>query len=516
MKPASDTLTARNPATGADLGTWRDATPAEVDAACRAAAAAAPALRALTPAARAGFLDALASAIEGLGDELLATAHAETALPMPRLQGERARTTGQLRLFAGVVREGSWVEARIDRALPQRQPLPRPDVRRLLIALGPVAVFSASNFPFAFSVAGGDAASAFAAGCPVVVKGHPGHPGTSALIAGAALRVAREHGLPDGTFALLQGAGHGVGLALVRHDAITAVAFTGSLRAGRALHDAAAARTVPIPVYAEMGATNPVFVLAQAATARAGAIATALAGSATLGVGQFCTKPGLIIGHGDGFAALTDALAIALRAAPAGTMLYAGLRANYVAGLARLRAVPGVRVLVAGDDDAGAGGCRAAPALIACDAATLHAHPELSEECFGPVTVAVRCSGRDELIALARALPGQLTATVHGDDAELDAHRDLLDLLANRAGRVCIGGVPTGVEPCPAMHHGGPYPATTDARSTAVGTAAIARFARPVCWQNCPDRLLPAELQDANPRGIWRLVDGETSRTAIG
>ncbi len=483
--------------------TFPDTTPADLAAACAAAAAAFPLYAALAPAARAAFLEKIADELLALGDPLLETAGRETNLPRARLEGERARTCGQLRLFAALVREGSWVDARIDPALPDRKPLPRPDLRRMLRPLGPVAVFGASNFPLAFSVAGGDTASALAAGNPVVVKAHPAHPATSALAGAAVTRAVAACGLPAGTFALVHGAGPDVGLALVRAPEIAAVGFTGSQRAGRALFDAAAARPSPIPVFAEMSSANPVFVLPGALRERGAALAEGLAGSFTLGVGQFCTKPGLVVGvaspEWDAFGA---ALAARARAVPAAPMLHPGIAENFARGVAAVSAVEWL---------AGAPG----PAYVArTDAATFLATPALAHEVFGPFTLLITARDAAELRSLAAALEGQLTATLHGTPEDLAAAADLAALLAHKAGRVLCNGFPTGVEVAPAMQHGGPYPATTDTRFTSVGTAAIFRFARPVCYQNFPDALLPAALQNANPLGLLRLVDGQPTRDA--
>lgn len=494
---------------GGEQGAFEEASLELVDRAAGAAAETFPVYRRLPAEARAGFLDAIASAIEG-SDGLLEAAHAETALPLPRLAGERARTANQLRMFAALVREGSWIDARIDRARPQRTPLPKPDIRRMLVPIGPVAVFGASNFPLAFSVAGGDTASALAAGCPVVVKGHPAHPATSERAARAVVRAAAESGVPAGVFSLLQSTRHDLARALVQHPEIKAVGFTGSLRAGRALFDAAAARAEPIPFYAEMGSINPVFVLPGALAERSESLAAGLKDSVTLGVGQFCTNPGLVIGiGGPHFDTFVQQLESLMRSVPAGPMLTPSICRAYEAGVQRLSAVPGVSMLrsaAAADEPLGQ------PSLFVTDAVTFIRQHELGEEVFGPSTLVVRCGSREELERVARHLQGQLTATVHGTAADLDASASLVSLLEQKAGRVIVNGYPTGVEVCPSMQHGGPYPATTDARSTSVGTAAIHRFARPVAYQGFPQPLLPGELQDANLRGIWRLVDGELTK----
>ena len=510
---SSSTFQASNPATGQKVSpVFHEATAGEVDAACGLAAQAFSTLRRSAPSQRASLLRGIADQIMSLGDALLTRAMEETALPRPRLETERGRTCNQLKLFADVVEEGSWVDARIDRAIPDRQPIPKPDYRRMLIAIGPVAVFGASNFPLAFSVAGGDTASALAAGCPVVCKGHPAHPGTSEIVARAIQQAIVSCGLPAGTFSLIQGAGIDVGVALVRHPAIKAVGFTGSLRGGRALFDEAARRPEPIPVFAEMGSTNPVFVLPGAIKERGDSIAQALVGSVTLGVGQFCTKPGLVFvpcGAGDGLVRKTAEL---LEAAPAGVMLHEGIRDNFERGAARVGAVAGVETAVKGGRTEGAG-CGERARMFLTSAQNLIDHPEIAEEVFGPSTVAVTTSSRDEVLNVARNLGGHLTATIHGTADDLNEWAELVEILQGKVGRIIFNGWPTGVEVTHATQHGGPYPATTDSRVTSVGTAAILRWARPVCWQNFPDAALPEELRDGNPRGIWRRVEGKLDRS---
>jgi 2,5-dioxopentanoate dehydrogenase len=491
--------------------TFREAAPADIDAALAAAEEACAGYRRLAPTRVAEFLEAIGAELMALGPALIERAQAETALPAARLEGERGRTVGQLRLFAEVVREGSWVEARIDRALPDRRPAPRPDLRRMLVPIGPVVVFGASNFPLAFSVAGGDTASALAAGNPVVVKAHPGHPGTSELAAGAVRAAALAAGVPAGVFALLHGASPAVGLALVRHPRTRAVGFTGSLAGGRALFDAAAARPDPIPVYAEMGSVNPVFLLPEALAERGPAIGRGLAESVTLGVGQFCTNPGVVFAvRSEVYAALASGVAAAVAAVPAGTMLTPGICDRYRADVAAAASVPGVRLLA--QSPASAGPMQGRAQVLATDLATWLGQPALRREVFGPATLLVECDSVAQLVEAARALEGQLTATVHGTAEELARSGELVDALSQHVGRVVFNGFPTGVEVCHAIQHGGPYPATTDARTTSVGTAAIGRFARPVCFQNAPAALLPPALRDENPLGIWRLVDGAWTR----
>lgn len=491
------------------LPVFRSAGAAEVEQAVQLAVAAVPELARRSGAQRAQLLRAIADELEAAKADFERLVPLETALPQARATGELGRTCGQLRLFAALVEEGSWVDARIDHADAQRQPLPKPDVRSLRTALGPVVVFGASNFPLAFSVAGGDTASALAAGCPVIVKAHPAHPATSER-AGAAIAAAVQRcGFPPGTFSLLFDAGHAVGAQLVRHAAVCAVAFTGSTAGGRALMDLAAARPQPIPVFAEMGSINPVFVLPAALAARGAAIAAQLHASVLQGVGQFCTSPGVIVvpagAAGD---ALRDALQVSFAASAAAPMLTAGIARRHAEGAAQLAASAGVNALVA---PAQPPGC-AQPGLFEVSAETFLRDAALQEEVFGPTSLIVRTADAAQLQQLAAALPGQLTATLFADADDHAAVAPLLDALSRVAGRVLMNGVPTGVEVCAAMVHGGPYPASSDARSTSVGTAAIERFARRVCYQNIPDALLPTALQEANPLGIARLVDGVLQR----
>jgi 2,5-dioxopentanoate dehydrogenase len=509
------TFRATNPKDGSTLEpAFHEATGTEVDAAFSAAADAFEAGRRKPAAEIAAFLERIATELEARGEALVARAMAETGLPEARLVGERGRTVGQLRMFAALVKEGSWVDARIDPALPDRKPLPRPDLRRMLVPIGPVVVFGASNFPLAFSVAGGDTASALAAGNPVVVKAHPAHPGTSELAGTAIVAAAEATGMPPGIFSLLHGPSPELGRALVTHRVARAVGFTGSLGAGRALHDAAAARPEPIPVFAEMGSVNPVLVFPDALRARGAEIAKGLAQSATLGVGQFCTNPGLVLALQDeGLDAFVAEAGQAISAAPPGVMLHAGIAARYHSGISTWRGIPGV--VVAGEGQRDDGPAQGAATLFRTTDRVFLEDRRLQEEVFGPTSLVVGCASREALERVVGALAGQLTVTVHATERDLVEFASVLARLADKAGRVVFGGFPTGVEVAPAMQHGGPYPATTDARSTSVGTAAIYRFARPVCFQNAPAAVLPPELQDANPRGIWRLVDGELTRAGL-
>ncbi len=464
---------------------------------------------------RAEFLEAIADEILAIGDALIERANAETALPKERLTGERGRTMNQLKMFATLIREGSWVEARIDLAQPDRQPLPKPDLRRMLTPLGPVAVFGASNFPLAFSVAGGDTASALAAGCPVVVKAHPAHPGTSELVARAIVAAVEKTQMPAGVFSMLHDRGHEVGTALAKHPLTKAVGFTGSLRGGRALFDVAAARPDPIPVYAEMGSTNPVFILPGALSERGEALAEGMKNSVTMGVGQFCTNPGLTIGlGGDDFSKFTTKLGTLITDAPSGTMLYPGILTAYDQGVKQLGAIEGVNK-VQSNHTAELSRTEARAAMFTTDAVNFLQHRELGEEVFGPSTVVVSCGSNEELEKVASNLEGHLTATIHGTESDLAEFAWLVSILENKVGRLIFNGFPTGVEVCASMQHGGPYPATTDSRSTSVGTAAISRFARPVSYQNFPQSALPVELQNKNERGLWRLVDNQFTKESF-
>lgn len=503
-----------NPATGESLpGFFQEATPTEVAQACEQAKEAFGEYRKKSGAEKALFLEQIAQEIEALGDELLTRAQAESGLPLPRLTGERGRTTGQLRLFAEYLREGSWVDARIDTALPDRQAsvapaLPRPDLRQMLRPLGPVGVFGASNFPLAFSVAGGDTASALAAGCPVVVKAHPAHPGTSQLVGDAIQRSVSACGLPAGTFALVHGRTTAVGMAIVEHPAIKAIGFTGSFRGGKALFDAAARRPEPIPVYAEMGSTNPVFFLPKVLKEKGGPLALAYINSVTLGVGQFCTNPGLAVVQQSAEAdTFVQEAGKAVMQTQSAAMLTQGIQRAFTEGIGKLSKAAGVQIVA--QATAVESFAHGTPTLLTTTADTLLTNSAIAEEVFGPGSVLVKADSREQLLAVARGLEGHLTATVYGTDDELLEYADLLEILEQKVGRLLINGFPTGVEVSHAMQHGGPYPATTDSRSTSVGTNAILRFARPVCYQNFPDTLLPDELKKTNPLNIWRLVNGK-------
>jgi len=501
-------LRALNPATNEAFGpAFVEPDAAAIEAACVAAAAAFDVYREIDPSARAAFLEAIAAEIEAIGDELIQTAMAETGLPRPRLEGERGRTTGQLRLFAQVLRRGDWIGARIDPALPERKPLPRADLRQRFIPLGPVAVFGASNFPLAFSTAGGDTASALAAGCPVVVKGHPAHPNTGELVGAAVRRAVAACGLPEGVFALLTGQSHALGGTLVRDPRIKAVGFTGSRAGGLALMRIAAERAEPIPVFAEMSSVNPVLLMPAALAARAEALGAAFIGSLTLGAGQFCTNPGLILAlDGPDLERFTAAATAALTAAQPHVMLTPGIFGAFEQGVDRLSGRDGVKLLARGC--VGDGVNQAVGALFEVDAATFLADEVLGHEVFGSSSVIVRVPDVATLTALLERLEGQLTATLHLDADDAELARGLLPILERKAGRILANGWPTGVEVSHAMVHGGPFPATSDPRGTSVGTRAIERFLRPVCYQDIPDTLLPPALQAGNPLGVARAIDG--------
>ncbi|WDM66934.1 aldehyde dehydrogenase (NADP(+)) [Xanthomonas cucurbitae] len=485
---------------------FASASAQDLEQACALAHAAFDAYRDTSLEVRAGFLETIAEQILALGDALIERAMRESGLPRARLEGERGRTVGQLRLFANVVREGSWLQARIDPAMPQRTPLPRADLRQRHIALGPVAVFGASNFPLAFSVAGGDTASALAAGCPVVVKAHGAHPGTSELVGRAIQAAVAQCGLPEGVFSLLFDAGIEIGAQLVADARIKAVGFTGSRGGGMALVKIASARREPIPVYAEMSAINPVYLLPHALEARASALGKAFVGSLTLGAGQFCTNPGLLLAIDspalDGFiVSVTQALQEVSPAA----MLTTGIGHAYAQGVQRLDAHPQVVTLARG---AAADTGRCPAALFGTDADAFLADEALQAEVFGASSLLVRCKDIAQLRALSEQLEGQLTATLHMDDGDSELAGALLPVLERKAGRILVNDWPTGVEVCHAMVHGGPFPATSDSRSTSVGTLAIDRFLRPVCYQDLPAALLPAAVAHGNPLGLWRRVDG--------
>lgn len=508
-RQAETRFTAVNPATGETL--TPDFSSAGADAvaeACALADEAFPAFAATDPETRAAFLERIADNIMGLGDDLIVRAMAESGLPRMRLEGERGRTVGQLKLFAGVVRQGDFLDATIDPAMPDRAPLPRPDLRRVNVAIGPVAVFGASNFPLAFSVAGGDTASALAAGCPVVVKGHPAHPGTGELVARAIAQAVKDSGLPEGVFSYLPGETNELGAALVRDPRIQAVGFTGSRGGGLALVRIAAEREEPIPVYAEMSSINPVVLFPAALAARGEALGKEFVASLTMGAGQFCTNPGLVLAiDGPDLDAFIASAAAAMTDAAPATMLTPGIHASFEQGVDALAGHDAVKTVARGK--VGDGVNQAVGAIFDTTAEAFLADRALSHEVFGSSSVVVRCRDMAEIARVIAGLEGQLTATLQMDAAdEADAVR-LVPVIARRVGRILANGWPTGVEVAPAMVHGGPFPATSDGRTTSVGTLAIARYLRPVCFQNLAPALLPAALDDANPWGIARRLDGK-------
>jgi len=494
---------------------FHNATPEEIHNAVAAAAEAFAQTRTYSASRLADFLDKAAEEINALGDELLQTADMETGLGIPRLTGERGRTTGQLHAFAQLLREGSYVEAIIDTALPDRQPAPRPDIRRMRFPIGPVGVFSASNFPFAFSVAGGDTASAWAAGNPVIVKAHPGHPATSELVATAINRAIAASGFPQGWFSLLQGSTVEVGQLLIQHPLLEAVGFTGSLRGGRAIFDTVAQRKRPIPVYAEMGSINPVLIMPGAVAARSETLAEGLAASATMGTGQFCTNPGIVFMlDGAETQSFISNYVNKMAARPSGVLLNEQIEGGLEHAVAATQARSAVHTLTGGfvvDGDS----FSFANTVMKTTGTDFVADAALQIEHFGPVTMFVVCASPDELNSALQALHGNLTATIHAEATELDSAKPYFDLLREKVGRLLWNGFPTGVEVVYAQMHGGPYPATTASATTSVGLTAIQRFMRPVAFQNLPDQLLPDALKNANPLHIWRIINEVNTKDAI-
>lgn len=499
----SNTFQGVNPANGESLAPqYFEATKDEVDQAVEKAEEAFQVYRLKSGNERAEFLESIADEIMALGDELIDRCSRETGLTEGRLTGERGRTVNQLRLFAEVIREGSWVDARINKSDSA------PDIKSMKMALGPVGIFGASNFPLAFSVAGGDTASALAAGCTIVVKAHPAHPGTCEMIATAIQNAIKETGMPDGTFSMVQGTSHEVGLGIVEHPLTKAVGFTGSFKGGKALYDAATNRPEPIPVYAEMGSTNPIFLLPGALKEKGDELAEGLVNSVNLGVGQFCTNPGLVAYEdSDEARQFQQTVTQHFKEAGAGTMLTAGIQSAYKQGLDKLLQQEGVSLVANGEENGTA--TEGVPHLLNVSSKNFLANKSLEEEVFGPSTLTITADGKQDLVEIAENLQGHLTATLYGTEEDLEQYSELVTVLQRKVGRLIFNGFPTGVEVNHAMIHGGPFPATTDSRTTSVGTTAIERFARPVCFQNFPDSQLPDELKDDNPLGIWRLENGE-------
>jgi len=497
-----------NPASGEKIQpAFASSSKADVEAACRLAHDAFDSYRNISLEQRAVFLETIADEILALGDSLVERVMAESGLPEGRVIGERGRTMGQFKLFAKVVREGDWAGARIDAALPERQPMPRADLRMRHIPLGPVAVFGASNFPLAYSVAGGDTASALAAGCPVIVKAHPAHPGTSELIGKAIMSAVKKCGMPDGVFSLIFDSGYELGIDLVANPHIKAVGFTGSRSGGLALMDVAAKRPEPIPVYAEMSSINPVFLLPNALKARADTLASGFVNSLALGSGQFCTNPGLVIGlAGDDLNRFIETASAALSGVPTQTMLTANIHKAYIKGVEDLSANDAVSDIAKGQSSSQPNQCQAQ--LYKTTAQDFLADARLSAEVFGSSSLVVECSSVEDFFMIAENLEGQLTATLQLDDPDMNLAKRLLPILERKAGRILCNGFPTGVEVCGAMVHGGPFPASSDSRTTSVGNVAILRFLRPVCYQDVPAALLPAEVDDENTLSINRIHSG--------
>ena len=486
---AGGTTFRSDPVSG-EAATFQSGGKAEIDAAMQAAESAFEIYGWTSREDRAAFLEAIADEIEARGDDLTAHGAAETGLPEARLTGERGRTTGQLRLFADHIRKADYLDVRLDAAMPDRAPLPRPDLRMVQRPLGPVGVFGASNFPLAFSTAGGDTASALAAGCPVVVKGHPAHPGTAEIVAEAIHAAIEACKLHPGVFSLIQDGQHDLGRALVQHPLITAVGFTGSLRGGRALFDLCAQRPVPIPFFGELGSVNPMFLMPNAVARRGAAIGTGWAGSLTMGAGQFCTNPGVAVVL-EGADSFVDAAVEALLKTASQVMLTDRIAAAYHSGLDRLAATGGVRALTSSS----CSGRNATPNLYETTGSAWLADKTLTEEIFGPLGIVVRAASFEEMLTIAKTLEGQLTCTLHMDEDDMELAAKMMPVLERKAGRVLANGFPTGVEVAEAMVHGGPYPASTNFGATSVGTLAIRRFLRPVCYQNVPDDLLPGTLR---------------------
>jgi alpha-ketoglutaric semialdehyde dehydrogenase len=508
-------LKAVNPATGLTLdGEFFKANESLVNDALTAATTAFQSYRSLNKDLKAAFLNAIADEIANLGEELVNRASAESGLPLGRLQGELGRTTGQLRLFANLVAEGSWVDAIIDAALPERQPLPRPDIRRMLIPIGPVVVFGASNFPLAFSVAGGDTASALASGCPVVVKAHPAHYGTSALVGGAIIKAAEKTGMPKGIFSLLYDDGYTIGASLVQHPLTKAVTFTGSFKGGMALINLAQQREQPIPVFAEMGSINPVIFLPKAIENQAEELAKKYAASITLGAGQFCTNPGLLLAiQSPALENFKTVLKESISTIPSATMLTEGIANNYGKLSVEIVSEGGVELLSASTVKNSELQNQSEAKIAQVSAVDFIKNPKLREEIFGPYSLLVVAQDIAELEKAIGVLEGQLTITLMAEKQELQDYQTLVNKLTDKTGRIILNGVPTGVEVCAAMQHGGPFPATNDSRFTSVGSTAINRFARPLAYQDWEQELLPDELKDGNPLGIFRTINQKLTKS---
>lgn len=511
------TYQAIDPSSASVLGPiMSKATKSQVEIAVAAAHRDSLSFAKMPAAQRASFLRECAAQIEVLGDELLTRISQETGYPKGRAESERNRTCQQLRMFATSLDAGEFVDARIDTAQPDRKPVPKPDLRFMQQAIGPVVVFSVSNFPLAYSIAGGDTASALAAGCPVLAKGHSSHPGTAELVARAIVNAIEICKMPKGIFSFLMGDDAEVGATLVQASAVKAVGFTGSIAGGTALMKLANARPEPIPVFAEMGSINPVILLPELLKTQAATVAKGFVASLTLGTGQFCVNPGLVIGlDGDGLNEFIKAVQTELSDISAGVMLNERICTAYTSGIEHFTQVPGVEILAQGQANSVTAGFRAQAYLLGTSGKNFIAQQTIHEEIFGPVSLLVKCNSIEEIQQVIEVLGGQLTGTLQGTRDELQHHSALVDLLSRKVGRVIINGFPTGVEVCPSMVHGGPFPASSDTRFTAVGTAAIQRFQRPVCYQNFPDSLLPDALKNSNPLKLTRQVNGTPSVATI-
>lgn len=491
-----------------------EATTEEIDQAVQLAMNAYDQFSGLSGTGKAEFLNAIADEIMALDGLLIKTYCSETGLPEGRALGERGRTVGQLRSFAEMVKEGSWAEATIDTAIPDRTPIPKPDLRKMLIPLGPVVVFGASNFPLAYSTAGGDTAAAFAAGCPVIVKSHPMHAGTGELVASAIIKAADRTKMLNGVFSNLNSSGIEVGIALVKHAGVKAVGFTGSINGGRALFDLASKRKEPIPVFAEMGSINPVIILPKAVVKRGESLANTYASSITLGSGQFCTNPGLLLGiKGDALTDFIKNLSDAIVKIEPSCMLHPNIIGAYESNKQKAVSQNGLQVMADYDSDIKSNYAR--QTITTVEGETFLENPTLHQEVFGPYSIIVQCEDKDQLERIITHLEGQLTGTIIAEEDELKEHKEIISALQKRVGRLIYNGVPTGVEVCPSMHHGGPYPASTDSRFTAVGIHSVKRWVRPISYQDWPDSQLPDALKNSNPLGISRLVNGKMTSSKI-
>lgn len=498
-----------NPVTNTENDhTFYEATASEIDAAVALASKAFQEFRFVSGQRKAAFLNAIADEIMALDEELVQTYCSETGLPEGRAKGERGRTVFQLRSFADLVVEGSWVEASVDHGIPDREPAPKPDLRKMNIPLGPVVVFGASNFPLAYSTAGGDTAAALAAGCPVIVKSHPMHAGTGELVASAIQKAAQKTGMPDGVFSNLNSSGIEVGVQLVKHPEVKAVGFTGSIRGGRALLDLAAQRPEPIPVFAEMGSINPVVLLPNVIAQRGDELAKTYAGSITLGTGQFCTNPGLLLGiKSEDLSNFINQLGVELSKLQPSVMLHPNIHKAYESNKNKAIQQEAVQVVSSYEDEVKTNHAR--QMVVTVEGETFLSNPKLHQEVFGPFSMVVQCENSTQLKEIIASLEGQLTGTIIAGDSELEKYSEVVNALQNRVGRIIFNGVPTGVEVCPSMVHGGPYPASTDSRFTAVGIHSIKRWVRPFSYQNWPNELLPDELKDENPLQIQRTINGK-------